>query len=68
MAAKLASGPTRVLGLTRPLLWGCNVAEMKAHIRQERRAQESALRFPYCVEGVQAFLAKRNPEFSGGKP
>jgi 2-(1,2-epoxy-1,2-dihydrophenyl)acetyl-CoA isomerase len=67
LAHRLASGPTRVLGLARPLWCGGDLSAMRAQMKRERGAQESAFQYSSCVEGIQAFFEKREPEFPSRK-
>ena len=63
LASRLATGPSWVLGATRRLWYRGDSSQLKAHMKEERSAQESALRQGECLEGVEAFLQKRQPTF-----
>lgn len=64
-AAKLASGPTVALALTRKLIWDASEADFGAALHGERVAQRTAGRTDDFREGVSAFLQKRAAEFRG---
>jgi 2-(1,2-epoxy-1,2-dihydrophenyl)acetyl-CoA isomerase len=65
LAARLAEGPTRVLGMIRKLAWAAMETGYEAMLAEERRLQRDAGLAADHREGVQAFLAKRPPHFAG---
>jgi 2-(1,2-epoxy-1,2-dihydrophenyl)acetyl-CoA isomerase len=65
LAAELASGPTRILGLTKAAVvrgWEGSVEEA---YREQASALERARRTEDFREGRQAFIDKRTPTWSG---
>jgi 2-(1,2-epoxy-1,2-dihydrophenyl)acetyl-CoA isomerase len=66
LAAKLAAGPTRALGLIRRAAWAALEQNFEAQLNLERTLQREAGRSPDFVEGVAAFFGKREARFSGG--
>ncbi len=64
-AAKLAGGPTLALGLTRQIVHRGLDLDFAAFMDAERLAQGEALRSADHAEGVEAFVAKREPRFVG---
>ncbi len=65
VAGKLANGPTRALALTRELVWNSADRSFEAQLHAERAAQRLAGRTDDCIEGITAFLQKRDAEFTG---
>lgn len=64
-AGKLANKPTKAIGLIKRYLqksWSSNLDEM---LEYEALAQRTAGKTADHLEGVQAFIEKRNPEFKG---
>lgn len=64
-AQKLASMPTRGLGLTKRLLNQSFENDLSEQLEQEGVAQVEAANTYDYKEGVNAFLEKRKPEFKG---
>jgi 2-(1,2-epoxy-1,2-dihydrophenyl)acetyl-CoA isomerase len=65
LAAHLATQPTRGLGLTKKALNASMTNDVVAQLDVEEAIQREAGRSTDFVEGVTAFLEKRNPAFSG---
>ena len=65
MAGRLASLPSRAIGLTKRLLNESFEQSLTAQLEAEAFAQETAGRTKDHFEGVTAFLQKRTPEFIG---
>jgi 2-(1,2-epoxy-1,2-dihydrophenyl)acetyl-CoA isomerase len=65
LAARLASGPTRGLGLSKRAIQAATGNTLDAQLDLERDLQREAGRTADYAEGVIAFLEKRDPEFSG---
>lgn len=65
LAARLASGPTRALGLMRSGIARAVEMSYAETLGMEQSNQTEAGRSPDFVEGVTAFLQKRKPNFKG---
>jgi 2-(1,2-epoxy-1,2-dihydrophenyl)acetyl-CoA isomerase len=65
IAARLAAGPTRGLGLTKRAIQAAAGNSLDAQLDLERDLQREAGRTADYAEGVAAFLEKRAPEFVG---
>jgi 2-(1,2-epoxy-1,2-dihydrophenyl)acetyl-CoA isomerase len=65
MARRLAEGPTLALGMIRKLAWMAMDVDYDAMLDRERELQRSAGLTSDHREGVEAFLAKRQPHFTG---
>lgn len=64
-AQRLASGPTRAYALTKALLARASELSLDEQLEREVEAQAQAGATLDHVEGVQAFLSKRRPEWQG---
>ena len=62
-AAKIATGPTQTLAITRDLVWKAVDSDMNGALQAERFAQREAGRGGDFKEGVKAFLEKRDADF-----
>jgi 2-(1,2-epoxy-1,2-dihydrophenyl)acetyl-CoA isomerase len=65
LVARLASGPTVALGLTKSLLRSGQSATLDAHLQDEALALELSSRSEDFREGLAAFKEKRDPRFQG---
>jgi len=65
LAAQLASGPTVSLGLTKWMLQTSAEHTLDQHLRDEAFAMELSSRSEDFREGLQAFVDKRDPKFTG---
>jgi 2-(1,2-epoxy-1,2-dihydrophenyl)acetyl-CoA isomerase len=65
LAAQLAAGPTRAYALTKALVNSAADRTLDEQLAAEVDAQTEAGQTQDHLEGVQAFLAKRSPKFSG---
>ena len=65
LVAELAAGPTVSLGLTKWLLHTSGDHTLEQHLRDEAFAIELSSRSEDFREGLQAFVAKRDPRFKG---
>lgn len=65
IASKLAAGPTRAYGLTKRALLRNLTADLASALDYEAMLQDAAGRTEDHREGVQAFLEKRPPRYSG---
>ncbi len=65
LAAKLANMPTKGLGLTKRAFNASLNNTLEEQLDLERELQTAAAQTHDYQEGVQAFLEKRKPEFSG---
>ena len=65
LASKLANMPTRGLGLTKKALHAAMTQDLHAQLKLELDLQFEAAETNDYKEGVQAFLEKRKPQFTG---
>jgi len=65
LAASLASGPTRAIGLSKRALNHSVLGSLEATLEYEAQLQEIAGRSEDHAEGLAAFLEKRQPKFRG---
>jgi len=65
LVAQLAAGPTVTLGLTKWLLQSSAEHTLEQHLRDEAFAIELSSRSDDFREGLQAFVDKRDPRFTG---
>lgn len=65
LAAELAARPTRGMGLTKRLFDHAGRATLEEQLELEAQLQNAATKTDDFREGVDAFLAKRPPEFKG---
>ena len=67
LCVRFAEMPARGLELTKRALDAAEGNDLAAQLDLERRLQSEAGSHPDYAEGVRAFLAKRKPDFSGGR-
>lgn len=65
LADQLAAGPTDAIGGARNLLLDSFDGPMEAHLERETRSITHAAGTNDCKEGVNAFLERRKPNFTG---
>ena len=65
LARRLAAMPTKAIGLTKRLLNQSFSNELEDQLEAEAYSQSTAARTADHLEGVQAFMEKRSPRFSG---
>lgn len=63
VAAGLSNGPTAAYVATRRLLLGATTSDAATALAEERRTQGELGKTPAHLEGMQAFLEKRQPDF-----
>jgi 2-(1,2-epoxy-1,2-dihydrophenyl)acetyl-CoA isomerase len=66
LATRLASGPTRVLGRAKALLYQSHETHFESQLQAEAESFAACAAEPDFREGVTAFVEKRRPEFTGG--
>jgi 2-(1,2-epoxy-1,2-dihydrophenyl)acetyl-CoA isomerase len=62
---RLASGPTRTLGMAKKLINEALDTDREASFEAEARAQEENMKTADAQEGVQSFRERRDPKFRG---
>jgi 2-(1,2-epoxy-1,2-dihydrophenyl)acetyl-CoA isomerase len=65
LAATLAAGPTRAIGMTKRLFDHADTATLEEQLELEAQLQAAAAASEDFREGVAAFVEKRAPEFHG---
>ena len=65
LAARLAGGPTAVYARTKALLGGSLNASLEAQLQREAEAFAQSASEPDFLEGLGAFIEKREPRFTG---
>lgn len=65
LAAELADGPTKTLGMIRKLAWQSLDNSWEEQLTAERWSQRDVGRYGDFAEGVAAFLQKRPAKFTG---
>lgn len=65
LGAQLAAGPTQAIGAAKRLYHASFNDTLESQMEQETRAITEAARRPEAVEGLSAFLEKREPNFHG---
>ncbi len=65
LAARLADGPGRALGTGKRLIEQARMNTLEDQLEAEAEAIAAALGGPEGQEGIDAFLAKRKPDFRG---
>jgi 2-(1,2-epoxy-1,2-dihydrophenyl)acetyl-CoA isomerase len=67
LAARLAAGPTRSLGLSKQLLNATFETDLSASLDREAQAQAMATVSPEMAEGMAAFSERRSPDFRAAR-
>ena len=67
LAARLAAGPTRSMGLSKQLLNATFETDLSASLDREAQAQAMAAVSPEMAEGMAAFAEKRAPDFRNAR-
>jgi 2-(1,2-epoxy-1,2-dihydrophenyl)acetyl-CoA isomerase len=65
LAARLAKGPTRAIGLTKSLVYRSATLTLDQSLELESRLTEDAARTEDYKEGLRAYLDKRAPNYKG---
>lgn len=64
-ARRLAGGPTTALGLIKRMLDGSDSLTFEQSLEEEARAQHIAFTTADMAEGIQSFIERREPRFTG---
>ncbi len=67
LAARLAAGPIRSLGLSKQLLNATFESDLSASLEREAQAQAMATVSPEMAEGMAAFSERRQPDFRSAR-
>jgi 2-(1,2-epoxy-1,2-dihydrophenyl)acetyl-CoA isomerase len=67
LAARLAAGPTRSIGLSKQLLNATFETNLPTSLEREAQAQAMATISPEMAEGMAAFAERRSPDFRGAR-
>jgi len=67
LAARLAAGPVRSLGLSKQLLNRTFETDLTASLDREAQAQAMAATSPEMAEGMAAFAERRTPDFRAAR-
>jgi 2-(1,2-epoxy-1,2-dihydrophenyl)acetyl-CoA isomerase len=67
LAARLAAGPTRSLGLSKQLLNTTFETDLGSSLDREAQAQAMATVSPEMAEGMAAFAERRSPDFRSAR-
>lgn len=65
LAGRLAAGPARALGNAKRLIARARSATLEDQLEAEAESVATAIGGPEGQEGIEAFLAKRTPDFRG---
>ncbi|HEX2912854.1 MAG TPA: enoyl-CoA hydratase-related protein [Chloroflexia bacterium] len=65
LATRLAKGPTRAIGLTKSMIYRSATLTLEQALDLEANLTEQATRTQDYKEGLQAFLEKRPPNYTG---
>jgi 2-(1,2-epoxy-1,2-dihydrophenyl)acetyl-CoA isomerase len=67
LAARLAAGPIRSMGLSKQLLNSSFESDLTGLLDREAQAQAMAAVSPEMAEGMAAFAEKRSPDFRSAR-